>query len=72
MNYFSKNFNYLLKLKNYSVTKISKILAVSRATIYYYLDGTMLPSIERLIKISDIFNTDVKTLVTINMQENNH
>ncbi len=69
MNYFSKNFNYLLKLKNYSVTKISKILSVSRATIYYYLDGTMLPSIERLIKIGDLFNTDVKTLVTTNMEE---
>ncbi len=67
MNYFSKNFNYLLKSKNISVTKISKILSVSRATIYYYLDGTMLPSIQRLIQIADIFNTDVKTLVKTNM-----
>ena len=64
MNYFSKNLKHLLSNKKYSVTKMAKLLSVSRATIYYYLDGTMLPSIERLLMICDIFNTDVKTLVT--------
>lgn len=69
MNYFSKNLKYLLHNKQYSITEIAKIISVSRATIYYYLDGTMLPSIERLLEICDIFDTDVKTLMTKDMEK---
>ena len=66
-NYFSKNFNYLLSFNYYSITELASILNVSRGTVYFYKSGEIMPNIENLIKISDLFLLDIKTLTTIDL-----
>jgi transcriptional regulator with XRE-family HTH domain len=53
---FAQNFNLLLKKRNVTQQMLADVLKTTRQAIAQYADGTAIPSIEKLYKISKFFN----------------
>lgn len=60
---FGDNLKRLRTNKEFTQEYLGKVLCLSRTTISNYEKGKMQPSIETLIKLSEIFNATVDELI---------
>lgn len=60
---FGDNLKRLRTNKEFTQEYLGKVLCLSRTTISNYEKGKMQPSIETLIKLSEIFNVTVDELI---------
>lgn len=60
---FSTNLRELRVNRQYTQNELSKKLNLSRTAISNYEKGTIQPSIETIIKISEIFNVSLDDLL---------
>ena len=63
---FSENLRNLRLSHNLTQVELAKKLNLSRSAISNYEQGKMQPSIETLIKISDIFEISIDNLIKSN------
>lgn len=67
--HLEKNISYLRNSKGMKKTELSDLLGLgSSVTVGDYETGKTRPSFERLIKLSEIFDTDLNTLVFVNLE----
>lgn len=67
--HLEKNISYLRNSKGMKKTELSDLLGLgSSVTVGDYETGKTRPSFERLIKLSEIFETDLNTLVFVNLE----
>ncbi len=65
---FIKNLENLIKEKGITRTKLAKDIGISEGTIRSWLEGKM-PSIDKVIKISQYFTVDINMLLGIERQD---
>lgn len=63
------NFKKLLKEKSLSCYKVSKETGISQATFSDWKNGRSIPKIDKLQKIADYLNIDIKYLISDNETE---
>lgn len=56
-------FREMRKKANKSVLDVQKALGVSDATVYYWENGTMKPTVDRLIALSKLYGCTVDDLL---------
>ncbi len=59
----SKNLRYYRELNNIKSYELANLLHVSKSTISSWEKGTRSPDIDNLIKLCDIFNVKLDTLI---------
>lgn len=59
----AKNICALRKSKGFSQKKLAEIIGVGMTTIGNYENGLREPNVERLIKLADIFEVNLDTLI---------
>lgn len=63
MNYLSKNIRYLRKQKKWSQEELALHLAIKRSNIAAYESKNVEPRLALLLKISNLFETDLASLI---------
>lgn len=69
-NYFSKNLKFLREQKKLSQNKLGELANVNQTTIARWEKEEMAPSIDNVIELSKIFNTDLADLLGRDLQLN--
>ena len=69
-NYFSKNLKFLREQKKLSQNKLGELANVNQTTIARWENEEMAPSIDNVIELSKIFNTDLADLLGRDLQLN--
>ncbi len=64
MTYISKHISKLRKDSKISVIALAQMLNISRHSVYKWETGVSTPSIQHLKKLSEIFNTDLETILS--------
>lgn len=59
----AENIRALRKSKGYTLKKLSDIIGVGEMTVSNYENGLREPNIDRLIKLADIFEVNIDTLI---------
>ena len=62
-NYFSNNFNEILRLKGISQKQFAELLGVRPSTVNQWAKGKREPSFKDLIRISTLLNVDFNELM---------
>ena len=62
-NIFARRLREIMKKTNTSQQKLAKEVAISRQSIAQYADGTAVPTVERLYKISEYFHVSSDYLI---------
>lgn len=63
MIYFTKNLNYLLKIKDIKKINFAEQIGISRQSLNQYIQGNNYPSFEILVKISNILEITIDDLL---------
>jgi transcriptional regulator with XRE-family HTH domain len=68
MVFFAKNLKYLRQLSKLSQEELALNIGLNRGNIASYENGSAEPKLENLIKIANFFNTDMSSLLGIDLQ----
>lgn len=71
MNLFAKNIAYLREKNNLSQAAMLSQLGIPRTTWISYEIGKAEPDIDRILHIADYFETDLTTLLTVDLSKGN-
>jgi len=66
-NYFANNIKYIRKESNLSQKEFASILNIARSTLSCWENGTRIPNIETILKISKKFNIN-QDIITTNLK----
>lgn len=68
---FGKNLQILRKMKNMTQEKLAEKMNVSRQTVSKWEIGEVLPEVEKLVELCDMFNCSIDQLLRGNMDYSN-
>jgi len=69
MIYIPTNIRYLRKLKGLKQRELAEKLNVKAHSICQYEIGTNAPTIDNLVKLSDLFNVSIEQFVRIDLSD---
>lgn len=68
--YFAQNLDYLMRIRRITGRSLAKQLEKEESTISQYKKGKNSPPVDILIKISEILDVDIDSLLKIDLESN--
>jgi len=60
---FGENLKYYMQLNGINQSELGRILGVNRATVSYWVSGTMTPIYKKVEQMCEVFNCDPNDLM---------
>lgn len=70
-NFFSKNLQYLRKVKNMTQAELGAKISVDQTTIGRWEDGNREPTVGNVVNIANAFNVPIPDLLDKDLSKNN-
>lgn len=72
MHYIGQNLKFYVKYKRYTYSDVAEMIGATEGMVKHYVQKRTAPQIETIIKIADMMNISIDTLIRVKLTETNY